>query len=239
MVTKKPQKKKESTAKKTPSKAKKTTVKSLTKKKQIQSTKVKIKKGQKNTVKNKKNSAPLKSHKKQTKRITRTNIENMLKDLIKEPKKKEEPQKPYKTADLTNLAKEQTRGATIIFDTNFLLIPEKFKIDIFEKARKLINKAPLDLAIIDKTIYELQEIAHGRGKDALSAKVALELINAKKLTVIASPDERYVDDLLVGIRDICPNEPIIATQDKTLKRRLKAKGIAVIVFSGKSKLEKA
>jgi uncharacterized protein len=127
----------------------------------------------------------------------------------------------------------------IIFDTNFLMIPEQFKIDIFEQGRNLINTKKLGFMIFDKTIYELQKLSSKKGKDSISAKVALELINKNNINIINTTDNIYVDDMIVNYKNYLPNiesEVIIATQDKELKKRLKNKNINVLIMVNKSKL---
>ena len=74
---------------------------------------------------------------------------------------------------------------TIIFDTNFLLIPSRFNVDIFEEAERFMVNC--SFAIIDKTIDELQRIIKTqKGKDKQAAMLALSLIKAKGLKKIAT-----------------------------------------------------
>jgi len=102
----------------------------------------------------------------------------------------------------------------IILDTNFLLIPYQFKVDIFEEIKKIID-SNYSLCILDKTIDELNKIMdEQKGKQKAAAKLALSLIKNKKLKKIKTKDG-YVDDLLIK------QDAIIATQDKELINRLK------------------
>jgi rRNA-processing protein FCF1 len=131
-----------------------------------------------------------------------------------------------------------TAKTAVIFDTNFMLIPEKFKIDIFEEVNRIVNERNIEVMVFDKTIYELQKIASERSRDAISAKVGLGLINTKKIYVISSNDEHYVDDLLVNAKDYLPgvSKVYVATQDQELKRRLKEKDIKIIAMAAKKRL---
>ncbi len=45
----------------------------------------------------------------------------------------------------------------IILDTNFLLIPAQFKVDIFSEVERICNFR-YQLVIIDKTLEELEDI---------------------------------------------------------------------------------
>ena len=45
----------------------------------------------------------------------------------------------------------------IYLDTNFLLIPAQFKVDIFEEIERLMDK-PYDLYVFDKSLKELEDL---------------------------------------------------------------------------------
>ncbi len=124
---------------------------------------------------------------------------------------------------------------TILFDTNFLLIPQQFHIDIFAEVER-ICPFPYGLAVLAETVRELEHIqASQKGKDAKAAAIALALIKAKDLKTI-SPLQKggEVDDLLVGLAG---GGVIVATQDKALKARILAKGAPVIILRNKKHLE--
>ena len=107
----------------------------------------------------------------------------------------------------------------IILDTNFLLIPGQFKVDIFSEIDRVCPFS-YDLYVLDKSINELERIM---GKDKPAAKLALSLIKAKKLKILKTSEKKSVDDLILGM-----NEVIVATLDKELIRRLKEKGTKII-----------
>jgi uncharacterized protein len=139
---------------------------------------------------------------------------------------------------------DNSKKPVIIFDTNFFLIPEQFKIDIFEETKSLlINNKPFFI-IFDKTINELKKISSQRTKYSISAKVGLKLINDKKneIKIINTSDnEIYVDNLIINninyinLKD--NNNIYIATQDKELKSKLKNKNIKIIVLAQKKILK--
>ncbi|MFH1642579.1 MAG: PIN domain-containing protein [Nanoarchaeota archaeon] len=102
----------------------------------------------------------------------------------------------------------------IILDTNFLLIPFQFKIDIFSEIERICD-FQYSIFILDKTINELVKIINEqKGKNRLAAKFALDLINTKKIKILKTSDGN-VDDILVTL------DAIVATQDKILIKRLK------------------
>ena len=106
----------------------------------------------------------------------------------------------------------------IILDTNFLLIPAQFRVDIFSEIKRIAD-FPYQLCILDKTIDELKTIQKNqKGKNKTAAKLALQLIKKKKIKQIKTTQNLLVDDLLV---QFSKKGAVIATQDLGLKRRLK------------------
>ena len=112
----------------------------------------------------------------------------------------------------------------IVLDTNFLVSCLKFKIDFLDELKGE------ELYIVDKTKTELEKlIKGGKGKDKERAKVILALIKKNKIKEIKSKEQDYVDDTLAKL-----NGYVIATQDKELKKRIKAKKL---IIRAKKKLE--
>ena len=122
----------------------------------------------------------------------------------------------------------------IIIDTNFLLIPYTFKVDIFSEFERIIEDK-YDVFILAGTVDELNNIILlQRGRHQAGAKMALSLIKQKHLKTINISEREYIDDSIVNLSD---GDTIVATQDKELKRRLKSKNIRVIVLRNKKYLE--
>jgi len=111
----------------------------------------------------------------------------------------------------------------IILDTNFLLIPCKFKVDIFSEIKRICDFKH-DVFVLDKTIDELKKIIKlQKGKNKEAAKIALLLVKNKKIRRIKTNENLDVDGILLKQKDA-----IIATQDIELKRKLKKKSIRTI-----------
>jgi len=107
----------------------------------------------------------------------------------------------------------------IILDTNFLLIPAQFNVDIFSEIERICD-FPYQLCIVDKTLSELDSIIENqRQKYKNSAKLALKLLKSKAVKIIKTKKDKYVDDLIFDLAENA--DIIIATQDKELKKRLK------------------
>ena len=122
----------------------------------------------------------------------------------------------------------------IIIDTNFLLLPGNFKIDIIQAIADLVD-FDYNLCIIDKTIQELRKITQsGSGKDKLAANIALELINKDLFTILPTTEDKIVDDLIL---DIAKNEKIVVcTMDKGLKTLLKSLKTTIITMRSQKHL---
>lgn len=120
----------------------------------------------------------------------------------------------------------------IIIDTNFLLIPSQFKVDIFSEIDR-ICLFKYKLFILDKTLDELKGIiGHQKLKHKLAAKIALQLIDKKKIEMIKTK-QGNVDDLIVEVLD---KNSILATQDALLRNRALDRGARVIFLRSKKYL---
>lgn len=109
------------------------------------------------------------------------------------------------------------RVKKILIDTNFLMIPEQFKIDIFKEIDRIIDEK-YQIIVVDKTVEELEKLIKGnKEKEKRAARIALQLIKKYKIKVINTQGDN-VDDIIVKLKD---NDTIVATQDKELRKRLK------------------
>ena len=120
----------------------------------------------------------------------------------------------------------------IILDTNFLLIPSKFRVDIFEEIHRLCS-FKYSLCIIDRTLDELRSITKPL-KEKMHAKLAMKLINAYKINILKTEKDGDVDSLI--LQTVNKQDFIVATQDKFLKKKLKSGGIPVITLRQKQYL---
>ena len=119
----------------------------------------------------------------------------------------------------------------ILLDTNFLLVPFQFKVDIFSEIDRIII-ARYELIVLDRTVEELENIVKkGKGKDKEAAKFALKLIQNKKPMIIKTNSGKKTDDIILEYA--IKEGYLVATQDKDLKRKLVNQGIEVIVLRQK------
>ena len=106
----------------------------------------------------------------------------------------------------------------IILDTNFLMIPAQFKVDIFSEIERIVNDK-YQIYVLKGTIEELNKIIkEQKHKHKMAAKLALKLIKAKGLKIL-DINQKPVDKILTELS----KEYIIATQDKELKKEIKNK----------------
>jgi len=120
----------------------------------------------------------------------------------------------------------------IILDTNMLLVPGQFKVDIFDEIREIIE-GEITFVITNSIKRELEKITKGDSKDSSAAKVALDMIE-KNDVEIADVKGKNTDEEIVDLAD---KNIIVATNDKALQKKLKDKGTKIIYLRSKKKLE--
>ena len=123
----------------------------------------------------------------------------------------------------------------MILDSNFLLVPSQFRLDIFEELTALLGHR-IDPVILSPTYEELVKMAD-RGAPKIRRYASLALVLTKKCCLI--PVERHAgestDDVITRIA--AEWKTPVATNDRGLRRRLRDVGVAVIYLRQKSRLE--
>ena len=118
----------------------------------------------------------------------------------------------------------------ILLDTNFLLIPFQFKVDIFSEIARVCDFS-YSLAIIDRSLDELESIRKNqKGRHKLAADFALKLLKKKDLKIIRTNSNKPVDDL---IAEYAGKGFIVATQDSALKKKIKSMKCRLIFLRNK------
>ncbi len=127
--------------------------------------------------------------------------------------------------------------ATIVLDTNFLMIPSALGVDIISEIDRICSFR-YDLAIVDKTKDELLGITKNqRGKHKEAAKVALSVIENNNINIIATSSDGDADMAILSLADERGADMIVATQDSELKKKLRSKGVRLIVLRQKKYLK--
>ncbi|VVB66681.1 Uncharacterised protein [Candidatus Gugararchaeum adminiculabundum] len=132
----------------------------------------------------------------------------------------------------------------LLLDTNFLLLPGQFRVDLFGGIAKLMDE-PFELIVPEGAIKELKIIASTAKAGKPAAKLALQFVAdmEKKGQLKIVPIEREkgekgavksVDDWIVAYTKY--NPCIVCTNDKGLKNRLKENKVKTIILRERSYL---
>ncbi len=121
----------------------------------------------------------------------------------------------------------------VILDTNFLLLPFQFKIDILRELDYLIEVSHR-YVISSKTLEELRRLGASVGKDGMAARLALKMIEANKDKIESVKNDMDVDEWIVEYAT--SSNAIVCTNDKELRKRLKRLHVKVVAMKSRSKL---
>ena len=135
---------------------------------------------------------------------------------------------------ITKFQEENSSKYTLIFDTNFLFVPFEFRVEIISEIQRILGNN-VSFAIIEQSIYELEEIEKKKKKNKKFLPLIATLIKVYNVSIITELNSKnhYVDDVLFQL----PKEYIIATNDKELKKRIWDNGRRTIFMRQKSYLD--
>lgn len=123
----------------------------------------------------------------------------------------------------------------VILDSNFLFIPAKFQIDVFEDLAKLLNQR-FEPVLLSSIYQELKTMAEkGVPSRRRQASLALKLAEKCKLVNVEKHVEETNDDVILRIAILWKSP--VATNDRELRRKLRARAIPVIYLRSKNRLE--
>jgi rRNA-processing protein FCF1 len=118
----------------------------------------------------------------------------------------------------------------IIFDTNFLILPVKEKVDLFAQIRQELG-GEKEFFIVIESLKELQKLKY---KGLVHAKVALENVLKQEIKILdikGGPTD--VDDKIVHAA--LKQNAFIATLDKELIIKAKSKGLKIVGYNKSKK----
>ena len=116
----------------------------------------------------------------------------------------------------------------VIIDTNGLMIPGQFGIDIFSELQQL---GFFSYIVPSASVKELEKImSTGRGKDRTAAKIALSLL--ERCTIIDR--NGYADDIIIDLA--VGMDAAVLTNDTELKKRLCSKGVTNVYLRDRTRL---
>ncbi|NYZ79762.1 hypothetical protein H0N95_00755 [Candidatus Micrarchaeota archaeon] len=110
----------------------------------------------------------------------------------------------------------------VVIDTNALMIPGQFGVDIVSEIERLLPTA--ELVVIESTMRELKNIS-----DKKSASLALRLIEKNNITVEKEPGE--TDYAVITYAQ--SHNGVVFTNDKEMKRKCVQMRIPVMFLKKK------
>ena len=118
----------------------------------------------------------------------------------------------------------------VIIDTNMLLAPFQFGVDVISEIQRLVPGA--ELFVLRGTIKELDRVAKQGVKEKKYAQLAKKLIEINGIRIIDR--EGPVDTLLV---EMASAGAYVATNDRELRRRIREAGGHTLFLREKNRLE--
>jgi len=116
----------------------------------------------------------------------------------------------------------------VIIDTNGLMIPGQFGLDIFSELKRLGFDSYL---VVRASVRELEKISsEGKGRDRTAAKIALSLLD--RCTIVEK--NGFADDIIADMAE--DMNAAVLTNDIELKKRLCSKGVTIVYLRDKTRL---
>ena len=116
----------------------------------------------------------------------------------------------------------------VIIDTNGLMIPGQFGIDIFSELEQM---GFYSYIVPSASVKELERItAAGRSKDRTAARIALSLLD--RCTIVDK--NGYADDIIIDLA--VSMDAAVLTNDAELKKRLCSKGVTNVYLRDRTRL---
>ena len=118
--------------------------------------------------------------------------------------------------------------ATVIFDTNFLLVPIRFGVDVFAEAERALNQL-VDPAVTPGVLRELEQLRRGAAPGfERELDFALSLASRCRVIELDLMEGETVDDSLVRLASA--GGYVVATTDSELKNKLRRRGVKVLIL---------
>ena len=110
----------------------------------------------------------------------------------------------------------------VLMDANFLMIPGKFRVDVFSEMRMFGKPEPYTL---DLVVKELEKIARSGGQDSKHAHMGLFLLDSRGVETIKSRGKDTDGEIERIAKE---GRFVVCTQDRALISRLRKKRVGVI-----------
>ncbi|MFQ6064284.1 MAG: PIN domain-containing protein [Candidatus Bathyarchaeia archaeon] len=123
----------------------------------------------------------------------------------------------------------------VIIDSNFLFVQSEFRVDVLEELESLLGQL-VEPILLSPTYQEIRKISEeGSPKIRQQASLALRLAEKCRIVEVEKDFEETCDDLIVRVAGEWRSP--VATNDRTLRRRLRNINVPVIYLRQKSRLE--
>ena len=117
----------------------------------------------------------------------------------------------------------------LLVDTNFLLIPVRFKVDIFEESQNAVNDV-VEFYVSSRVLAEIQ-ILKARSKGSFVRQLKLAERLSENCTVINDDSSTRVDQSLINLA--IREEMMIGTADAELRQNARKAGVKVVYLRQK------
>jgi hypothetical protein len=120
----------------------------------------------------------------------------------------------------------------VLLDTNALLMPAQFGVDLYSELLALFGD--FEPITLEEVVGELSGLARGRGRDAAAARVGLALVRRSTVVPSGSTAEG-VDNRVIEYarREGCT----VVTNDRELRNALLREGVDVVSMRKQKTLE--
>jgi rRNA-processing protein FCF1 len=114
------------------------------------------------------------------------------------------------------------------------MVPGEFGVDIFEEIDRIVDR-DYELITSEPVKWELQNISKNKGEEGKAAKIALMLMDKNSVEVYETSNKTGDASIIEVARG--KEGPVIATNDKGLKKQFRERSIPVIYLRTKDHLE--
>jgi rRNA-processing protein FCF1 len=122
----------------------------------------------------------------------------------------------------------------VILDSNFLFIPFRYQIDIFEELDNLLGRA--QPFVLSTTLQEVRKLLRRRSDKIKTESIsALEIAKHCKVLFVEQNCTESYDDIILRIAKKV--NYAVATNDSNLRKRLRKAGVTTIYLRKKSQLK--
>jgi len=128
----------------------------------------------------------------------------------------------------------QAQPVKVILDSNAFFIPLKFKIDVYEETKRLLNRN-VEFILLSSVKHELEVLAAGE-EPKLRRQASFALRLAEKCILVAVDAKgQGVDDVIERVAKNWGSA--VLTNDIALRKRLRDISVPVIYLRQKSRLD--